>query len=166
VVNAQKKHAQEALALGQLTAIDNRAELAWRLARREVYDSLSALAQATQRAVNEPRAVQPKLDALERLLAISFQLLAQLTAVKTMLLSRRDRLQIDVIQQALKDAADRIAANLDAGGAGQAPPEPSSETPSTMPDPFEADLSPWLVRRLQLASGLAQQLHAEAAQLR
>lgn len=166
VVNAQKKHVQEALALGQLTAVDNRAELAWRLARREVYDSLSALAQATQRAVNEPRAVQPPLDALERLLAVSYQLLAQLTAVKTMLLSRRDRLHIEEMQHALKEAGDRITANLATGSTGEAPIEPTSETPSTMPDPFEADLSPWLVRRLQLAAGLAQQLHAEAAQVR
>ncbi|HEY8048037.1 MAG TPA: FUSC family protein [Ramlibacter sp.] len=166
VVNAQKKHAQEALALGQLTAVDNHAELAWRLARREVYDSLSALAQAAQRAVNEPRAVQPPLDTLERVLALSYQLLAQLTAVKTMLLQRRDRLQIGEIRDELKQSADRITANLTTGEAAAAPVEPTSETPSTLPDPFEADLSPWLVRRLQLAAGLAQQLRAQAALVR
>jgi uncharacterized membrane protein YccC len=165
VVRAQKKHAQEALALGQLTAIDNRAELAWRLARREVYDSLSALAQAAQRAMNEPRAVQPPMDRLERLLAASYQLLAQLTAVKTMLLQRRDRLQIEEIRHALQSAADHIAAGLEGRETSPATMEPSSETPSTMPDPFQEDLSPWLVRRLRLAQGLAQRLHTEAVQL-
>jgi uncharacterized membrane protein YccC len=165
VVEAQKQHAREALALGQLTAIDNRAELAWRLARREVYDSLSALAQAAQRAVNEPRAVQPPLDRLERLLAASYQLLAQLTAVKTMLLQRRDRLRIEEIRDALGAAADVIAANLEGRESLPAAIEPTSETPGTLPDPLEEDLSPWLVRRLKLAEGLAQRLHAESSWL-
>ena len=35
-----------------------------------------------------------------------------------------------------------------------------------LPDPFEQDLTPWLVRRLQLAAGLAQALAAEARQLK
>ena len=167
VLKAQAKHSKEALALGQLTAVDNRAELAWRLARREVYDSVSALAQATQRAVSEPRAVQPPLETLERVLALSYQLLAQLTAVKTMLLQRRDRLQIDEIRGALGDAGKRIASALDRGVADSAPIiEPGSDTAMQLPDPFEHDLSPWLVRRLQLAVGLARSLHAEAAQVR
>jgi hypothetical protein len=76
---------------------DNEAELGWRLARREAYDSLSALVQATQRALSEPRAVRPRLEALERLLAHSYQLLAQLTAVKSMLLVRRGRLDAQMI---------------------------------------------------------------------
>ena len=163
VLRAQAKHAKEALALGQLTAIDNRAELAWRLARREVYDSVSALAQAAQRAVSEPRAVQPPLETLERVLALSYQLLAQLTAVKTMLLQRRDRLQIDEIRGALKDASDRIASALDRGVA-EPPPliDPASDTAMRLPDPFAHAHTPWLVRRLQLATGLSRSLRAEA----
>jgi len=167
VLKAQAKHAQEALALGQLTAVDNRAELAWRLARREVYDSISALAQAAQRAVAEPRAVQPPLETLERVLASSYQLLAQLTAVKTMLLQRRDRLRIDEIRGALKDASDKIASALSKEGSPELPPAPpNSDTAMKLPDPFEQDLSPWLVRRLQLAQGLAQELHKQAALVR
>jgi uncharacterized membrane protein YccC len=166
VLKAQARHAQEALALGQLTAVDNRAELAWRLARREVYDSLSALAQAAQRAVAEPRAVQPPLETLERVLAYSYQLLAQLTAVKTMLLQRRDRLRIEEIRGALKDAAEGIAAALDKAAPGpSAPIEADSETAMKMPDPFEQDLSPWLVRRLQLATRLARALRTDAARV-
>ena len=34
------------------------------------------------------------------------------------------------------------------------------------PDPFEQDLSPWLLRRLQLAVDIAGALHAEAGQVR
>lgn len=166
VLKAQARHAEQALALGQLTAIDDRAELAWRLARREVYDSLSALSQAVQRAVAEPRAVRPPLETLERVLAHSYQLLAQLTAVKTMLLQRRDRLQLGEIRTALKEAADRIADALTrqtpAPSAGR---ELDAETPSHLPDPFEHDLSPWLLRRLRMAAELAQSLRAEAAQV-
>lgn len=167
VLNAQARHAQQALALGQFTAVDDRAELAWRLARREVYDSLSALSQAVQRAVSEPRAVQPPLETLERVLANSYQLLAQLTAVKTMLLQRRDRLRLQEIRAPLKEAADRIGDALTrAGAAPAADREPSDETPSEMPDPFEQDLSPWVLRRLRLATELAQALRAQAAQVR
>jgi uncharacterized membrane protein YccC len=166
VLAAQTKHAREALALAQLTAIDNRAELAWRLARREVYDSLSALAQATQRAVAEPRAVQPPLETLERVLALSYQLLAQLTAVKTMLLQRRDRLKIEEIRSALADAGEGIAAALSRPGVPQpAHVDPDSDTAMQMPDPFEEDLSPWLVRRVQIAANLARDLRAEAGRI-
>jgi uncharacterized membrane protein YccC len=168
VLKAQAKHAEQALALGQFTSIDNRAELAWRLARREVYDSLSALSQAVQRAVSEPRAVQPPLETLERVLANGYQLLAQLTAVKTMLLQRRDRLRFDEIRPPLKDAADRIESALlrDNPAPSAAREDTDAETPSRLPDPFEQDLSPWLLRRLQLAARLAQSLRTEAAQVR
>lgn len=167
VLKAQARHAEQALALGQLTAIDNRAELDWRLARREVYDSLSALSQAVQRAVAEPRAVRPPLETLERVLAHSYQLLAQLTAVKTMLLQRRDRLRAQEIRGPLKEAADRIAAVLTgAGPTHEAMEDPTSETPMSLPDPFEEDLTPWLVRRLALATGMASALRAEAGRVR
>ncbi|REM68118.1 FUSC family protein, partial [Mycobacterium tuberculosis] len=64
VLTAQARHARLALGLGQLKAIDSSPELEWRLARREAYDSLSALVQATQRSLSEPRAVQPPLEPL------------------------------------------------------------------------------------------------------
>jgi uncharacterized membrane protein YccC len=163
---AQARHAQQALALGQLRAVDNQAELGWRLARREAYDSLSALVQATQRALKEPRAVRPPLDHLERLLAQSYQLLAQLTAVKTMLLLRRGRLDPDQIQEPLQQYAQAIGTELTAkaaSGAAAAHTGPAAQTdgPTVMPDPFE-DLSPWLVRRLQMARDIAQQVRGEA----
>jgi uncharacterized membrane protein YccC len=164
---AQAKHAQQALALGQLRAVDNQAELGWRLARREAYDSLSALVQATQRALKEPRAVRPPLDHLERLLAQSYQLLAQLTAVKTMLLLRRGRLDPGQIQEPLQQYAQAIGAELTAKAAPGAPthagPAAQTDGPTAMPDPFE-DLSPWLVRRLQMARDIAQQVRGEANQ--
>jgi len=162
-VAAQAKHAKLALGLGQLQSVDNEAELAWRLARREAYDSLSALVQAVQRSIAEPRAVQPRLKDLERLLAHGYQLLAQLTAVKTMLLQRRDRLALEHLRDPLQQGADAIAAAL--AGAPRSDGAPVLDDQSTMlqlPDPYVDDLSPWLLRRLRLAVGIAHDLQAEA----
>jgi uncharacterized membrane protein YccC len=165
---SQARHAQVALGLGQLRAVDNESELGWRLARREAYDSLSALVQATQRSLVEPRAVRPPLEPLGRLLAHSYQLLAQLTAVKSMLLLRRGRLNPQQIREPLDQAARAIAAMLSGG-----PVQPPSATvvadsalgPANLPDPFENDLSPWLLRRLQLADGIARALRRDAQQV-
>ncbi|WP_341892792.1 FUSC family membrane protein, partial [Variovorax sp. YR752] len=112
VLTAQARHARLALGLGQLQAIQSSPELEWRLARREAYDSLSALVQATQRSLSEPRAVQPPLEPLEHLQAHSYQLLAQLSAVKSMLVLRRDRLTPGDIEGPLVRTAQRIEAAL------------------------------------------------------
>lgn len=165
---AQARHARVALGLGQLQAVDNDAELGWRLARREVYDSLSALVQATQRSLAEPRAVRPPLEPLGRMLAHSYQLLAQLTAIKTLLLLRRGRLDAAQTRGPLLRASEEIEAAL-LGGATPAgkvlPDAQESPGPVALPDPFEHDLSPWLLRRLQLAASIAQQLGREARQV-
>lgn len=165
---AQARHARVALGLGQLQAVENQPELAWRLARREAYDSLSALVQATQRSLSEPRAVRPPLEPLGRLLAQSYQLLAQLTVVKTMLLLRRERLKLAQIGPPMAQAAQAIDAAL----AAAAPAQPGftgrtavAPGPAVLPDPFENDLSPWVLHRLDLACGLAMQLREDAEQV-
>jgi uncharacterized membrane protein YccC len=165
---AQARHARMALGLGQLRAVDHESELGWRLARREAYDSLSALVQATQRSLSEPRAVRPRLEPLGRMLAHSYQLLAQLTAVKTMLLLRRGRLNAEQIRTPLQHAAQTIEATLSTGPAqasnGVADAH-ASPGPEDLPDPFEHDLSPWLLRRLHLAAGIALRLRSDARQV-
>jgi uncharacterized membrane protein YccC len=163
---AQARYAQAALALGRPGPVDAQSQLAWRLARRDAYDSLSAIVQAVQRSLAEPRAVQPPLHELERLLVRSWQLLAHLTATKTMLLRRRDRLDIARLQGPLEDAARRITIEL-------APAtHPSRATtlahPAAQADhgagPAGQGLSPWLLRRLRLAVRAAAELHADAQQ--
>lgn len=166
---AQARHARLALGLGQLQAVDNQPELAWRLARREAYDSLSALVQSTQQSLSEPRAVRPPLAPLGRLLAHSYQLLGQLTAVKTMLLLRRERLQPEQIRPPLLHAAEAITATLT--GHAQASTTavdaaPAAPGMAALADPFDQDLSPWLLRRLDLAGVIATQLRADADQVR
>jgi uncharacterized membrane protein YccC len=168
-LKAQARHAQLALALGQPRAVDTQAELGWRLARREAYDSLSALVQAIQRSLSEPRAVRPRLDELERMLAHAYQLLAQLTAIKTMLLQRRDRLDFPALQGPLQLAAATIAAELDRptpAAAQDASPAAAREEARPMlelPDAVEGNLNPWLLRRLHLAVRIGQDLGVEAA---
>ena len=162
---AQARHARLALGLGQLQAVDNEPELEWRLARRDVYDSLSALVQATQRSLSEPRAVRPPLEPLGRVLTRSYQLLAQLTAVKTMLLLRRGRLQSEQIREPLRQTAEDIERTLTTSRPAElsgASRSDASTGSGTLPDPFEADLSPWLLRRLDLAEGIAGQLRDDA----
>ena len=164
---AQARHAREALGLWQLQAVDNEPELRWRLARREAYDSLSALVQATQRSLSEPRAVRPPLEPLGRLLAYSYQLQAQLTTVKTMLLQRRGRLAHAHIEEPLKKSALALDAVLsqDQTGTADADPVPANSEPLVLPDPFDSDLTPWLLRRLDLATASAVHLRRNADQV-
>ena len=91
MLKAQAAHVRTSLSVEQLQAVDNAPELAWRLARREAYDAVSALVQATGRSLVEPRAVRPPLALLEQLQGHSYQLMGQLSAVKSMLLLRRER---------------------------------------------------------------------------
>ncbi|MDM0074278.1 FUSC family membrane protein [Variovorax sp. J2P1-59] len=170
VLTAQARHARLALGLGQLRSVDASPELEWRLARREAYDSLSALVQATQRSLSEPRAVRPPLEPLEHLQAHSYQLLAQLSAVKSMLVLRRDRLTPADIEGPLARTAQRIEAMIGTPPTGgPAMPESTPATtlagPITLPDPFDNDITPWMLRRLDLATVIAAQLRDDAARI-
>ena len=163
---AQARYAQLSLTLGQVQRMENAPELAWRLARRESYDSLSALVNATQRALVEPRAEQPPLEALGRILARSYQLLAQLTSVKTMLMLRRERLQLERIAQPLLQTARTLDEVLRPSAilTRQAPGARDLVNElEQLSDPFESDLTPWMLRRLGLLTGIAQQLQQDAS---
>ncbi|NLY59538.1 MAG: FUSC family protein [Gammaproteobacteria bacterium] len=163
-LQAQARHAEIALSLGQFKAVDDEPELEWRLARKEAYDSLSALVQATRRSLAEPRAVRPPLEPLEDLLSHGYQLLAQLTTIKTMLMMRREEDQSD-IQPVLRFAAEEIGRSLDGGGGEEeSPPFVRVEwgDQEKFSDPFVYDLRPWILRRLNLAQELAQSLRQDA----
>ena len=163
-LQAQARHAQIALSLGQFTAVDDEPELEWRLARKEAYDSLSALVLATRRSLVEPRAVRPALEPLEQLLSHGYQLLAQLTTVKTMLLMRRDEDQSD-IRPALRFAAEEISGALRNEDSGEEnPPFVRVEwgNEEEFSDPFVYDLRPWILRRLSLAQELADSMRLDA----
>jgi hypothetical protein len=164
---AQARHARVALDLWQLNAVDNEPELQWRLARREAYDSLSALVQATQRSLSEPRAVRPPLEPLGKMLAYSYQLLGQLTSVKTMLLRRRGHLTHDQVDAPLRQSGEALS-NILTGPrlpAAVATHFATVDEPPELNDPFEGDLSTWLLRRLDLAADIADQLRNHADQV-
>ena len=134
-VLAQKEHAR--LALSLLDAAKT-SDLPWRLARREAYNSLSDLTLATRRSMAEPVNVRPPLEPLEALQARSYQLLAQLTAVKSMLLLRRGQLDMAVAEPALAQASECIAAELSGSAAVTVPDfadpsQDSSPASSTVP---------------------------------
>ena len=169
VLKAQAAHVRTSLSVSQLQAVDNAPELAWRLARREAYDSLSALVQAVDRAIKEPRAVQPPLQALEQLQAHCYQLLGQMTSIKIMLMMRRGQTPSPFAVQQLEAAANDIDAHLltplapDTSGADAVLPKPPG--PEPVPDPKDRDLIPWLMRRLTASRILARQLQGDAAQI-
>jgi uncharacterized membrane protein YccC len=168
ILKAQAHHARLALGLGPLRSIETSPELEWRLARREAYDSLSALVQATGRALVEPKLVRPPIEQLEYLQAHCYQLLGQLSAVKTMLVMRHDRLDPKQIEEPLQ----RAAATLDIVLTSNQPNENDdllggtpifvSGGPVSLPDPFSADIAPWLLRRLDISMRLATQLRVDA----
>ncbi|MDR2127834.1 MAG: FUSC family protein [Burkholderiaceae bacterium] len=192
VLKALNQHARASLSLADLKDIDTASELAWRLARREAYDALSALVQAAGRALAEPRAVQPPLALLEHLQGHSYQLLAQLSAVKSMLLLRRDRVNLPEITAPLNLAAASIEAALAtpllagaaapnpttgasaqpdiaamaaAAAAESASPAPLAGMPEQLPDPFLGqDINPWVLRRLHLSAQLANHVRLNAQQ--
>lgn len=169
-LKAQARHARYALGLGALHSVDTSPELDWRLARKEAFDSLSALVQATQRSLSEPRAVRPPIAALEHLQAHSYQMLAQLSAVKSMLVLRRDRLTPSEIEGPLKRTAERIEAAIGTPPTvgttmPASPPATALAGGVTLPDPFDNNITPWLLRRLDLATGMATQLRDDAARI-
>ena len=101
--------------------------------------------------------------------------MGQLSAVKSMLLLRRDQLQFDQIQAPMKLASNRIQGILTLSAplppGSQPPPAQSPEpesagalpaVPEVLPDPFEHDVSPWLLRRLHLAIELAERVRGNA----
>ena len=167
-IQAQGQHAKLALALLDTAQT---ADVNWRLARREAYDSLSALTLATQRSLAEPRQVRPPLEPLEALQARSYQLLAQLTAVKSLLLLRHSQLDLAQATPALEYAAQCIEAELSgqsltAAGTGAAAFSISGQPYLQRPDVLlAADLTPWLLRRLQLACGIARELRLAASRM-
>ena len=172
VLKALDQHARQSLSLAQVEAIDTESELTWRLARREAYDALSALVQATARALVEPRAVQPPLALLEQLQGHSYQLLGQLSAIKSLMLLRRERLQLEGLAAPLAQAAAHIEQTLTLGPSALAGSSMDRvpvdldialpAVPETLPDPYLQDASPWLLRRLDLSEALASRVRGNA----
>jgi hypothetical protein len=157
-------------------------DLKLRLARREVYEALGAIASAAQRTGAEPERVQVPLYALAEMLTRCHVLMAQLVAVRLLLARRGAQLDRAQAQSALAAACAALHRALDipdesrqtVPGAAEPPPVASGTVPSEDVDhtavpaalPDSAFL-PWLQRRLHLATRAAQRagLAARALQV-
>jgi len=158
-------------------------DLKLRLARREVYEAVGAIASAAQRTGAEPSRVQVPMYALAEMLTRCHVLMAQLVAVRLLLARRGAQLEGAVAQKALTEACVALHQALDnptvgtspqrgAPGAAGAPVVVSGTVPSEDVDhtavpaalPDSAVL-PWLRRRLQLATRAARRVGLAAQAL-
>jgi uncharacterized membrane protein YccC len=157
-----------------------RPDLKLRLARREVYEAVGAIAAVAQRTGAEPERVQVPMYALAEMLTRCHVLMAQLVAVRLLLARRGAQLERAVAQKALADACLALHHALDnptmdgpppAGAAGApmalgaaVPSEDVDHTalPTALPD---SAVLPWLRRRLQLATRAARRVGLAAQAL-
>ena len=159
-------------------------DLKLRLARREVYEAVGAIASAAQRTGAEPERVQVPMYALAEMLTRCHVLMAQLVAVRLLLARRGAQLEPGVAAKVLADACTALHHALDnpavgtspqrgAPGAAGAPVVVSGTVPSEDVDhtavpaalPDSAVL-PWLRRRLQLATRAARRVGLAAQALK
>jgi uncharacterized membrane protein YccC len=149
-------------------------ELALRLARREVYEAVGAIASAAQRTGAEPERVQLPMVALAEMLTRCHVLMAQLLAVRLLLARRGAQFDPDDAARALGDARaalERALGPQDAAAPAAAAPPPAvpSEDVDRVPVPAELPdeaALPWLRRRLQLTARAARRVGAAAEALR
>src|SRR5690606_14071735 len=164
-LQSQARHAHIALSPVQFKAVDEDPDRVLCRARKAACDSLSALVMATRRSRVAPRAVRRSLEPLELLLSHGYQLLSQLTTVKTMLLMLRDEDQSD-IQPVLRSATEEISNSLRDGRCGGASPEfvrIEWGNQEEFSDPFVYDLKPCILRRLNMAQELAANMARDAS---
>ena len=161
-------------------------DLKLRRARREVYESVGAIAAAAQRTGAEPERVRVPLYALAEMLTRCHVLMAQLLAVRLLLLRRRAQLDVPEGEQWLSQARETLAhalegASIAASSALAFDDEPSvalhatpavavptedvdhAALPAALPD---GAVMPWLRRRLRLAMRAAQRVGRAALALR
>ncbi|MEO5687556.1 MAG: FUSC family protein [Burkholderiaceae bacterium] len=158
-------------------------DLKLRLARREVYEAVGAIASAAQRTSAEPESVRVPMYALAEMLTRCHVLMAQLVAVRLLLARRGSQLEVAVAEKALTEACVALHHALDnptvgtspqrgAPGAAGAPVVVSGTVPSedvdhtavpaALPD---SAILPWLRRRLQLATRAARRVGLAAQAL-
>jgi uncharacterized membrane protein YccC len=136
-----------------------------RLARRQAYDSLGALAAALQRSRVEPKGVRLPARQIATLLDHGERLMAHLSMVRLTLARLAEdpnapSAQIDV---ALAQAASAVAVRLALGGADSATSADNELDDPALPErPAAHDVMPWLSRRLTLMVAEASRIRAAA----
>ena len=147
------------------------ADLKLRLARREVYEAIGAVASTAQRTSAEPQSVQVPMYALAEMLTRCHVLMAQLAAVRLLLARRGSQLEAAQAQQVLTQACEALHRALAQPGADAALRDHAAihaedvdhtAVPAALPD---SAVLPWLRRRVQLATQAAQRVGLAARAL-
>lgn len=160
---AQLRHAE--VALRGVDLADGDAN--WRLARREVLESLAAIELAADRAHAEPHGAQPPLALLERVQLRSYRLLAQLGGVRIWR-AQPQALQSDEAAPLMLDHLTRISAALQPGVTLAAASQPAPTSPAAPIEVRTETITPqeegaWLLQRLHDAVDEARALGADLA---
>jgi uncharacterized membrane protein YccC len=123
-----------------------------RLARREAYESLAALAGALQRSRVEPKGVRLPVKEIAKLLDHGERLMAHFSLVRVMLVQLETEGHAPIAGEALAQANAALAACLDLQGpGGPAAEETDIDELESLPQHLPArDVIPWLERRLSL----------------
>jgi len=145
-------------------AIDGAAGVEPRLARRKAYDALGAVAAAVRRSSAEPASVRLPLREVTELLDHSQRLMAHLSVVRLMLARRGNELKGPQAAAALQKAASALRTCLDpqddAGHVDDTHDPHAIENLPTMPPSL--DVTPWLLRRLDVAVHDGRRIHRAA----
>ncbi|MBV8469492.1 MAG: FUSC family protein [Burkholderiaceae bacterium] len=145
-------------------------QLAQRLSRQQAYTALMAMAAAAQRTRVEPRQVQVPEPELEAVLTHGYRFMALLGALQQMLSRRQGYLDAAQARPALESARLHCTQALAPHGSkeGQTDPVDDSDVLSAdWPDhDSNADVTPWLLRRLGIAGRASQRLAGALAALR
>jgi len=140
-----------------------------RLARRQAYDSLAALAASLQRSRVEPQGVRLPARRIAQLIDHGERLMAHLSMVRLTLARLADDAQAPWprIDAALADAATALAAQLDSAAASAPPVEGGDDAGlALLPErPAAHDVMPWLTRRLGLMVVEAGRIRETAREL-
>ena len=136
-----------------LQSLDAAGAVAQRLARRQAYDALAALAATLQRSAAEPASVRPPVHELALLLDHGQRLMAHLSVLRLMLARGSDELGRPEASAALQAASEALGKAL----AASAPVADDSAAPAIeiglehLPaEPPTQALLPWLLWRLQV----------------
>jgi len=137
-------------------------QLAQRLSRQQAYQVLGALAAAAQRNAVEPLQVRVPEARLEALLSRGYRWMALLGTLQQTLARRSAALDGAQCQPALlatAKACTQAAARAVLGEPVQrASPEPDPAAIDWPEQGAEVDMTPWLLRRLRLCQGEAEEL--------
>jgi uncharacterized membrane protein YccC len=155
-----------------LVLMPTRDERHYRLKRRNLFSAIAALSAALQAMLREPRGARRGVESLQRLIADSYLLAAQLAAVRLILNERRSDLDLDAASALLADVhtstRDRLNEALALTGYGPcklAGPTVSVSFPDNGGPAADWNMTTLLQRRLALMSGALDQVLDDARRL-